>query len=69
MAYNLENPAVMGTYHEESRPLVGHCIHCNSEIRGEDGIWGCDAHYDIPGYGLICWDCLRDWARDFLMEG
>lgn len=65
----LENPWVTKPYHIDERPVIGECVHCRGGIRGEKGSYGCDAHYDIPDFGLIHWDCLRSWARDYLIEG
>jgi len=54
-AYNLEI----------KRPLIGECIICGREIRGEDDEYYKDDAYWIND-DLVCDDCLRDYAKKYL---
>lgn len=46
-------------YEHRSGERIGLCEHCS------DPIYEADSYYDIDGT-LIHWDCLREWAAQYL---
>lgn len=62
----LENAWVMKPYREDNRPVIGKCEYCHDEIRGANGIYGSDAHYDFPE-GKVHYDCLHKFFKDYLV--
>lgn len=47
----------------DTRPVIGYCSECNSELHGQDDKYEADDVYLFENGDTVCSDCLRTYCN------